>query len=172
MDIHLFSFNLKLAFILAFVFLFILPAFIIKRKRFLIGYLIIYLCLLILGVFFKVSISNGLIHFGLLITNKWFNNTLVLAALEPLTVIINLFLCFPIGFVIPALFNKTNIFRVLLIGFLFSFSIEFLQFTLPILRSPELLDVINNTISVLLGFIYFNIIKKVRTNLTLLKHSR
>jgi len=160
MNIHLFSINIILGFGLAFIFLFILPFFITRKKCLTLTYFFIYIALLVLGVFTGISIHNNQISFSLLITNKWFNNEWIIASFGKLNIIINIFLCFPLGVAPQVLLKKPSFLKIISIGILFTFSIEFLQFTLPIYRNPELFDLLTNTLSVILGFYYYLIIKK------------
>lgn len=163
MNILLFEFNLKLAFLFAFIFLFIIPIFLIQKGNRSLGYIYLYLYFLMLmpGVFLNVDISKDLISFSLLHTTKWFNNQPSLAFFDPLMIIINLLLLFPLGAIFPIISKtKKNLTpKIILLGFLVTFSIELLQFSLPIRRYPELLDIINNVISVILGYQYYLIIK-------------
>lgn len=165
MDIFLFSVNLKLAFFLAFLFLFIIPIFLIKykNKKLVLTYLLIYLFMLLGGVLLKVSITNSNIYFSLLITNKWFNNPLYIASFAKLGIIINIFLLFPLGVIIPLLSTKQSKIglKSAIYGMFASLLIETLQFSLPIRRFPELLDILNNTISVILGYMYYCILSKL-----------
>jgi glycopeptide antibiotics resistance protein len=167
MNYYLFAINLKLAYIITFIFLFIVPIVIelLKRKKFLIiTYLIIFLLALFLGVFTNVKISSDSVSFSLLITNHWFNtNNFTIAYFSTFAILVNLFLLFPFGYIYPSLSKKkVKFYQVLLAGFILAFSIEFLQFVLPIVRYPEVLDVINNTISVILGYLYYLLIKKIK----------
>lgn len=168
MNYYLFAINLKLAYIITFIFLFIVPIVIelLKRKKFLIiTYLIIFLLALFLGVFTNVKIGSDSVSFSLLITNHWFNTSnFTIAYFSTFAILVNLFLLFPFGYIYPSLSKKkVKFYQVLLAGFILAFSIEFLQFVLPIVRYPEVLDVINNTISVILGYLYYLLIKKIKS---------
>ena len=162
MNLFLFKFDIHLAFILAFIFIFVAPILIIKlnKKPLTICYLFTYLLLLFLGVLLDVSIDNNSISFSLLITSKWFNNKLSIAYFDTLLIFINILLLFPLGTIFPLLKkNKLNNYLFsLIIGFSTSLLIEFLQFSLPIIRYGELLDIINNTFSVILGYQYYLLI--------------
>lgn len=162
----LFSLNLPLAISLAFIFFFILPIlfeFIENKKPYLIIYLTIYFCILILGVFTSVTLTSSRIYFDLLITKNWASNKLTIANFSPPLVIINLFLLFPLGYTYTRLSkSKSAFYKLIFLGFLVSLFIEFCQFLLPIVRYPEVLDVLNNTISVILGCLYCLLITKIR----------
>ena len=162
MNTHLFSIDIRLGFILAFIFLFIFPLFIKNKKPLALTYFFIYISFLLIGVFSGISIHHNQISFNLLITNKWFNNEWIVASFGKLNIIINIFLCFPLGVILPTLLKKPSFLKIIFIGILFTFCIEFLQFTLPIYRNPELFDLLTNTLSVILGFYYYLIIKKTQ----------
>jgi len=163
MNFYLFETNLKISFILAGIFLFILPIFIYKfktNKYIKHLYLFSYFILLFMGVLLDISIHDSTIYFSVLTTNKWFSNKLVIANFAPFGVLVNLFLLFPFGFILPIIKHLT-FYKVLLLGFLLTLTIEILQFMLPIIRYTELLDIINNTISVILGYQYYLLISKL-----------
>lgn len=163
MNLYLFSLNIYLCLLLAFVFLLLIPIAIRKSKKLICLYFFVYLIALVFGVFSKIRIEDNLIHFSLLTTNRWFNNKFIFAHFDDLMVIINLFLTFPIGVVFYYLY-KTDLNRTILLGVLFSLSIELFQLSLPIIRTPEILDILTNTTGTILGFYYCLIIKKVEIN--------
>lgn len=72
----------------------------------------------------------------------------------------NMLLFMPIGFFIPLLWEKLrNLWKVTLLGFSLSFSIEFLQLTLLAnMRSADVDDIILNTIGTILGYSIYRII--------------
>ena len=162
MLIFLFSLNIYFCFFLAFIFIFLLPILIKKNKKLIIAYFFVYLFILSLGVFSKISFQGNYIHFYFLSTPNWFNNNFIIAHFDNFMVFINLFLTFPIGVIFHYLY-KTDLNKTLLLGILFSLSIELLQLTLPIIRTPELLDILTNTIGTILGFYYCLILKKFQT---------
>lgn len=158
MRYFLFSFNVKMAFLLALIFLFLFPIFLIKiqKKKLIILYSLSYFLLLFIGVLSNIEITDNTIYFSVLLTENWFNNPPSIAFFDSFLIIVNLLLLFPLGVITP-LFKKTktNIIKVTFLGFFTSIFIEFLQFSLPIIRYPELLDIINNTFSVILGYQYY-----------------
>lgn len=164
MELFLFSFDLKLAFTLAFIYIFIFPIIIFftkRRKIWVYTYLATYIFLLILGVFTNVDFNSSNVSFTLLITSDWANNTINIAYFNFISILINLFLLFPLGVILSFLFKSNKKFyKIILFGIFTSISIEFLQFLLPIIRYPELLDVLTNTISVILGYLYYLVIEK------------
>lgn len=163
MNIFLFSFDIKLAFLFAFLFLFVVPIFLIKANKVRLSkiYLLLFFFLLIPGVLLNVEINSKYISFSWLYTQNWATNTPSIAFFDPLMIIINILLLFPLGVIAPILVknDKKAFLKIIFLGFLTSFSIELLQFLLPIRRYPELLDIINNVISVILGYEYYIIVK-------------
>lgn len=160
MNVFLFSIDLRLFFLIMFLFIFVIPLF-LKRKTFVILYLSIYFLVLSLGVFFDITLTKESISFSLLLTKIWANNPISIAYFNSLSVLINLFLLFPLGFICPIVIKKCTIIKIIILGTVVSFTIEFLQFLLPIIRYPEVLDIINNTISVILGYMYYLLVNKI-----------
>ena len=164
LSIYLFSLNLEIALILGFIFILIFPILLnfFKNNNILLTiYLLTYLIVLTCGVLLEITISNHTVYFSLTITDNWFSNKLSLAFFDPLSVLINIFLLFPIGYLIPCLIYKHKLIRVILSSLFISIFIEFLQFSLPIKRSPEVLDVLNNLISGILGYLYYLFLNKL-----------
>lgn len=165
MSINLISLNLILAFSLGFTFILVVPFFIIffaKKRIYHISYIILYLIILLILVLLDVTIFNNKIHISFTITNKWFNNKLSLAYFDFTSILINLFLLFPLGCIIPCLTRKKILIKILLFSLFASIYIELLQFSLPINRSSELLDVLNNLISGILGYLYYLVLIKIK----------
>ncbi len=148
------------------IFLFIIPIFLFifskKRRLFYILYLLLYSLLLFFGVLLEVKIYNHIITFSLTITEAWFDKNISLAFFDPLSILINLFLLFPYGVIIPKLTYKRQLIKVIITCIVVSIYIEFLQFSLPIKRSCELLDILNNLISGILGYLYYLLLRKIR----------
>lgn len=160
MEVFLLSIKLEICYCLMIFLFFIIPFFIakLKNKYFTFSYMFIYYLFLIIGVLFKVTFDSSKVYISLLYTKTWFNNSFSLAFLDPLSVILNILLLFPIGFTFP-IFNKYHSYKkIILFSFFVSLSIEILQFSLPIQRYPELLDILNNTFSGILGYQYYFII--------------
>lgn len=73
----------------------------------------------------------------------------------------NIVLFIPMGFLVPLLFNKMSTLRkVVLVGFISSFTVEFLQFLISFIigatyKITDIDDIILNTIGTIIGFILF-----------------
>lgn len=165
MNYKLLELDFSLFILFMFIFAFIFPIFLVfKSKRLLnIIYLIGYSIILFLGLFLDVKINYSSIYINLYFDNKWFNSPFIVASFSPLSLLINLFLLFPITSILPLLFKNITYIKIIILGFLTSLTIEFIQFALPINRYPELLDILNNTISAILGYIYYLILKSIRS---------
>jgi glycopeptide antibiotics resistance protein len=163
MNLFLFLFDLKLCLFIAFIFMFVIPVFLIlsTNKKITFFYLLIYSLLLSIGVFFNVEFHSNKVFVSIIYTKKWLNNNPSYAFLNPLSIIINILLLFPFGSVLAIIKNNISYRKILVFSLLISFFIEFFQFLLPIRRYPELLDIINNTFSGILGYQYYLIIKKI-----------
>ena len=123
--------------------------------------LILYILILSIGVFGQITIKENntiiLIHFD---NTLWLNGTFIFASQSAFNATVNTFLLFPLGQYI-ALKSKHPILQSIVWSFIVSTIIELLQFVLPIDRTTEILDIILNTISGLLGAIYILLIQKI-----------
>ena len=161
MKLFLFSLDIKAFLFLAIIFTFLVPIVLIKvkNKLLLMSYVFIYFTIIILGVFSYIEVSYMTISFSILFTHSFFTNHFSIFSFDLFGIIINLFLLFPLGFSLPLLKKSTNYYTIAIISFIISFSIEILQYILPIIRYPELLDTINNVISAILGYSYYLFLK-------------
>lgn len=123
------------------------------------SYVIIFLLVLLAGVWGKLDIGKTWITVNFDFTHAWCAKTVKWSFLH-LTifdVIINLLMLIPIGTMFT-LCHKQKLCKILITGFLIGFSIgvfiELTQLVLPVYRSVQLSDVIFNAISVLLGAMY------------------
>ena len=73
--------------------------------------------------------------------------------------ILNVFMFVPLGFALPFIWNKANLWRVVLVGFLCSLFIEFAQGFM--MRISTIDDVINNTLGALLGYLLYLLVNKL-----------
>lgn len=72
----------------------------------------------------------------------------------------NIVMFIPFGFILPLLYGKMNGFKVLLAALLFSSSIEIMQLLLP--RGTDIDDVWLNCLGALLGWLFFQILKRFK----------
>jgi len=158
---------LWLAITITFLFLIVLPIFLLifnkNQKIFTtlsILFTIFYFILLIIGVTCTFNINLGFIEFYFDYSGISFGlNKFTLYDFGIFNVLINLSMFLPLGAIIVS-FKKLKFYlwQTILISFALSFSIEFLQWALPIFRSVELTDLIYNTISGIAGYlVYFTI---------------
>ena len=155
--------NLKLAFILL-VFLFLIfPTLMLvvffKRKKVLkiLGLVsfILYCIGLSLLVFGSVSITK---EYAILTFNNkstWFSSYFIFAEFGTANIIYNLAMLFPVSAFIFSQTEKNVFLKTIVTSFLISLTIEVFQFVLPIHRCTEIFDLITNTISGAIGYIYF-----------------
>ncbi|MGN0683556.1 MAG: VanZ family protein, partial [Oscillospiraceae bacterium] len=76
--------------------------------------------------------------------------------------ILNVFMFVPFGFMLPILWKRANLLRVVLIGFLSSLFIEFVQGFMY--RDSTIDDIVCNTLGALLGYILYLLIKRLFPN--------
>lgn len=124
----------------------------------------LYLILLFVGVLFNISFRSSQIIIELSTDAALAFNTdkLILATITKHNIFINLAMLIPFGYFNFYLF-KCNLCKSVLWGGVCSLLIEFCQFALPINRSPELLDIAFNLISVFIGAVipyFINLCKK------------
>lgn len=131
---------------------------------------IIYLIILCIGVFSEIEITKQSIIFNFEINiNYCFNvDKFLLWGFGLSNILINITMFIPFGMFIYYI-TKQRFWLTILIGFLSSLAIEFLQLALPIIRNAELFDIIANTISCAIGAIYCLVIIKVINKIKTLK---
>ena len=172
----MFSINFTLAiFLLVFFFVFY-PAIIMlvfKNKPKVLNIiaqisLIAYFLLLFLLVFGQVSIKENMFCVELIFNNSWFSLNFCVASFSLTNIFYNLIMMFPISaFIIANSFSIFNnkgenkkfirfmFLKSIIFSFIVSLVIEFFQFVLPVNRTTEILDLILNTLSGVLGFVFF-----------------
>lgn len=133
------------------------------RKTAYLVYLILFIPVLVCGVFGKVNIgkivtitfekSGG-------IADKVFNFSPITKDVRD--IVINIFMLVPMGLATYNLSNKHRLLKAVLFGLLTGAFIETMQFILPIARSPQLTDIILNTISSLVGAVYALVLSKLK----------
>jgi len=77
-------------------------------------------------------------------------------------VLINLFMLFPIGFIVYVFSKDKPFLKTIIITLLVSLIIETLQFVLPIHRNTEILDIILNFLSGVISASYCHLLSKLK----------
>ena len=119
--------------------------------------LIVYLCILIIGVWARVDITREAVKISFDYSKGWANKSINWGFynLKLFDVFVNLILLVPLGLSYAILLEttsvKTIITKLFLLGFFAGFIIEVGQYILPVKRSVQLSDVVFNTISVVIG---------------------
>lgn len=155
--------NLKLAFILL-VFLFLIfPTLMLvvffKRRKVLkifgiISFILYCVCMSLL-VFGSVSITKEYAILNFNNKSTWFSSYFIFADFGKTNIIYNLVMLFPISAVVFSQTEKHVFLKTVLTSFLVSLIIELFQFILPIHRCTEIFDLVTNTTSGAIGYIYF-----------------
>lgn len=121
----------------------------------------IYLFLLFTGTAGTISLKNNSLHISFNFSSNWFTSYFSWFDLSKTNVLINLFMFFPLGFVVYT-FSKNHAFaKTILLAFVLSCFIEFYQFALPIIRNSEISDIIFNTLSGLISAVTCESLKKL-----------
>lgn len=135
--------------------------------------LVIYLIIMILGVWTRVVIQGDIVKVSLDYSGGWLSKSIRwgVKGLKLSDALINLFLLVPIGISMAVLIPYKVKFKVIymfLLGLIIGFIIEVGQFVLPVYRSVQLTDVVINGISMVLGnflgSFYILIRSKIITN--------
>ena len=160
---------------LAIAFYIVIPIiimFIIKNKK-----TLFYIATALLGLFvialvlltlFDVSVTSEVVTINAHFDGAWCNKTIHLSLLYGgiRDVIINSIMLAPIGSYV-VIYNycfdkKHGLIKALLVGLIVGFSIEALQFILPVSRSVQLRDMLLNAFSATLGAALYILLIKLR----------
>ena len=135
--------------------------------------LILFLIVLFLGVFTNCSVTYPSIKISFSTNGLWASEYIRfnIFKLSIFDLCVNAIMLLPIGVIFslfyyyknPTLSIKKLLLWLMLIGFLSGLFIEAMQFILPIERAIQLSDIILNTISCVLGGVYFFILLKIKT---------
>lgn len=161
--------NLNLAIIIVGLLFLVFPTLamivFLKNKKVLkiigIIFFIIYLLGLMVLVFSKVTIYNNIVRVFFEFDNKWFNIYFLWFDFGKINVILNLIMMFPVSAFLFSQNSKNIFIKTMIVSFIISVSIEFLQFALPIGRCTEIFDVVLNVLSGLIGYLYFKIVNLI-----------
>ncbi len=161
--------NLILAIILGVIFIIILPSIailvFINNKHILkilsIIAFILFIILLSVLVFGKVSLENGNIVLKFQTNNKWFSMYFLWGSFTKSNILLNIVMLLPVGAFILCLNTRHGFIKTILLSLLISVVIEVLQFILPIQRTTEVLDLVLNTVSGIIGYAYFYFVFKL-----------
>ncbi len=121
----------------------------------------IYLIFLFIGTTGSISLSGSKLSISLNFNKEWFSLDFAWFEISKTNTLINLFLLFPIGFVVYTFTDKKQFLKTILFSFLLSIIIELYQWVLPIHRNTEVSDVIFNTISGVISAVYLEILTKL-----------
>lgn len=161
--------NLTFAIILAVLGMVIIPTILLlifyntkALKKLLIIYIVLFIVALIIGVFGTINIQSNIAEISFKFNGQWFDfNKIVVAKFGLFNTLVNLILLFSFGILLACDNHPLNWLKSLIIGLCIGLLIEIMQFILPIDRTPELMDIVFNGISMLLGYIYFVLILKI-----------
>lgn len=121
----------------------------------------VYLIFLFIGTTGSISLNGPKLSIALNYNKEWFSLDFAWFEISKTNTLINLFLLFPIGFVVYTFTNKKQFLKTILFSLLLSIIIELYQWVLPIHRNTELSDIIFNTISGVISAIYLEVLTKL-----------
>jgi len=119
---------------------------------------VVYLMLLSVLVFGKVSITKQYVKIDFSNSASWFSLNFLWFNLGKDNIVYNIVMLFPVSAFVYGVFKDKIFLRTVLISFIISFCIEFFQFVLPVLRTTEVFDILANVLSGIIGFCYFSLI--------------
>lgn len=160
--------NLILAILLSIFFMVILPSIaifiFINNKRLLkilgIVFFIVFLIILLILTLGNVKITYSSVILSFVTNNSWFSLDFAFANFNKQNILLNTFMLFPVGAFVISINTKHSFIKTILISLVISLIIETLQFVLPVDRTTEILDLILNTISGIIGYGYFYLVNK------------
>ena len=161
--------NLKLAIIVTIFCMLILPTILfilLKNKPKLLKIcacvlFAFYIVFLFVGTTASINLNSGNVNIFLNFDKNWFSLDFDWFETSKTNILINLFLLFPVGFVVYTFSNKKQFLKTILLSLAISLIIELYQFVLPIHRNTELSDIIFNTLSGLISAVYCEVLNKI-----------
>ena len=118
----------------------------------------IYFVFMFIGTTCTLDIDWNHSSIGFDFTEPWFSLDFISFEFKPGNILINLFMFFPLGFIVYIFTNKKPFIKTILFALTLSLFVELYQFILPIYRNTELTDIVLNTLSGLLSAIYCKIL--------------
>jgi len=153
-------FVLSVGLLFYFIVPFIIIMFVKNRKisNILMGILFtLFLVILFIGIYFKVSFVNNKVYAVPDFTGEWFNKTinLKLNNIPKFDLVINIIMLIPIGIVCRYLTQRKVVWKriiiLLMVAFVSGILTELGQFIMPIPRGVQLSDSLLNMLSVVIG---------------------
>lgn len=151
--------NTIIIFVLAFIFMAILPvvlSFALKNhqtalKITTIVLSCIYFVALFIGTTCDISISLNKTTIEFDYTHSWFTIDFLVYDFDLDNILINVFMFFPLGFIVYTFAKTKHFSKTIILALILSLCIELIQFVLPIHRYTELTDILFNTLSGLIS---------------------
>ena len=119
----------------------------------------VYFACLFVGTTCTLDIDFKLTKIGFDFTEKWCSIDFLLIDFRPGNMCVNLFMFFPLGFIVYVFENNNPFKKTIIFALCLSLFIELYQFILPIYRNTELTDILFNTISGLISASTCNFLK-------------
>lgn len=119
---------------------------------------VIYFAFLFVGTSAEVTLSNNVVSAHYVFNNKWFDFRFGFGSIGFVNIVVNIFLLFPIGYIVFAFSKKHNLLKCVLFALLISLLIETYQWILPVPRGTEIIDLLLNTASGFVAYCYCKIL--------------
>jgi glycopeptide antibiotics resistance protein len=121
-----------------------------------------YFVCLFIGTTADINMTSSKTTIDFDFTKKWFNINFLLYDFDLDNILINLFMFFPIGFIVYVFADKKPFIKTIILALILSIIVELYQFILPINRYTELTDLIFNTTSGLISACVCKLLLKLK----------
>lgn len=118
----------------------------------------IYFVCVFIGTTCTLDIDWNYTSIGFDFNEPWFSLDFISFEFKPGNIFINLFMFFPLGFIVYAFTQNKPFAKTILFALAASLIVELYQFILPIYRNTELTDIALNTLSGVLSATYCKIL--------------
>ena len=115
---------------------------------------VIFFAFLFIGTSAEVTLENKIVSAHYKFDGNWFNFKFGFGSTGFINVLVNIFLLFPIGYIVFAFSEKHNFLKCVLWALAISLVIETYQWVLPVPRGTEIIDLLLNTASGAVAYLY------------------
>lgn len=115
---------------------------------------VVFFVLLFVGTTAEVTLKNNTIAVCYKTTGQWFDFGITFGNIDITNIFVNLFLLFPVGFIVFTFSDKNHFVKCTILALIISLIIETYQWVLPFPRSTEIIDILLNTASGIVGYAY------------------
>lgn len=114
----------------------------------------VFFVLLFVGTTAEVTLKQNTVAVCYKTTELWFDFGITFGNTDITNIAVNLLLLFPVGYIVFTFSGKNYFFKCTAMALIISLIIETYQWVLPFPRSTEVIDIILNTASGIIGYAY------------------